>query len=651
MCGIFAIVAGRDAEIDSKQFLGILRDLFLLSESRGKEAAGVAFATPDRIRVLRRPVPASKLINGLDYTALAKEALEESLSALPRAELAAIGHARLVTSGLQGIDANNQPVVKNEIVCIHNGIIVNDSALWAAHPELARESEVDTEVFAALLGRHLSDTSDLASAAARVFQEIYGEASIAALFSDRDRLLLATNTGSIYYAAHVSGIVIMASELSIARRVLERMGHPLRKNFSKAMQLRAGSGLLVDLCSGKAGTVFSLTPSGRELPDKSGQITPKAAYRNIETNMGKVRARWKRLLRCSRCILPETMPFIEFDSNGVCNFCRSYKPHQLKGRESLEKVLENYRSRNGDPDCIVAFSGGRDSSYGLHLLKTELGMTPLAYTYDWGMVTDLARRNQARLCGRLGVEHIWVSADIKQKRRNIRRNVEAWLSKPELGMVPLFMAGDKQFMYHANRLMKETGIRLMVYCTNHFEKTDFKVGFCGVRPQSVEIRLNRISAARKLQLVAYYLKNYLLNPGYINASLIDTATAFFSYYFINQDFLYLFDYLPWREDEINRTLIEHYDWELAQDTNTTWRIGDGTAPFYNHIYMTVAGFSEYETFRSNQIREGLMTREEALRLTELENISRVQSIQDYCRVIGVDFDATMAVIDSIPKLY
>lgn len=46
------------------------------------------------------------------------------------------------------------------------------------------------------------------------------------------------------------------------------------------------------------------------------------------------------------------------------------------------------------------------------------------------------------------------------------------------------------------------------------------------------------------------------------------------------------------------------------DTNTTWRIGDGTAAFYNYVYYTVAGFTEHDTFRSNQIREGQMTREE-----------------------------------------
>ena len=38
------------------------------------------------------------------------------------------------------------------------------------------------------------------------------------------------------------------------------------------------------------------------------------------------------------------------------------------------------------------------------------------------MVTDLARRNQARVVGKLGVEHVWVSADIAKKRNYIKKN-------------------------------------------------------------------------------------------------------------------------------------------------------------------------------------------------------------------------------------
>jgi glucosamine--fructose-6-phosphate aminotransferase (isomerizing) len=72
------------------------------------------------------------------------------------------------------------------------------------------------------------------------------------------------------------------------------------------------------------------------------------------------------------------------------------------------------------------------------------------------------------------------------------------------------------------------------------------------------------------------------------------------------------------QKQIDDTLAE-YDWEKAPDTNTTWRIGDGTAAFYNYVYYTVTGFTEHDTFRSNQIREGDLNREEALALVEDEN--------------------------------
>ena len=71
-----------------------------------------------------------------------------------------------------------------------------------------------------------------------------------------------------------------------------------------------------------------------------------------------------------------------------------------------------------------------------------------------------------------------------------------------------------------------------------------------------------------------------------------------------QDYFHIFDYYRWDENEVNDTLIGKYDWETAIDTTTTWRIGDGTAGFYNYVYYTVAGFTEHDTFRSNQIREG-----------------------------------------------
>lgn len=357
------------------------------------------------------------------------------------------------------------------------------------------------------------------------------------------------------------------------------------------------------------------------------------------------------LRRCTKCILPETMPFIEFDEDGACNYCQSYKKVELKGEAALREVVAKYRSKSGEPDCIVAFSGGRDSSYGLHYVKNVLEMNPIAYSYDWGMTTDLACRNQAKMCERLGVEQRVILSDIKRKRKNIRKNIHAWFRRPDLGIVPLFMAGDKQYFYYGSKLRRKTGVKLIILCECPLEKTDFKSGFCGVRPRHTEKSVYSLSILNKLKLTTYYARQFLLNPAYLNTSILDTLGAYFSYYLISYDFLPLYKYIKWDEEEIGSTLREQYDWELAQDTKSTWRIGDGTAPFYNYIYYTVAGFTENDTFRSNQIREGVLSRERALELVHEENKFRYESFKWYCDTVGIDFEDTIRRINAIPKLY
>lgn len=357
------------------------------------------------------------------------------------------------------------------------------------------------------------------------------------------------------------------------------------------------------------------------------------------------------LKRCQKCILPETFPFISFDEEGICNYCRNYNKIKLNSVENLRQLVDIYRRNDGQPDCVVGISGGRDSSFGLHYIKKVLNMNPVAFTYDWGMSTDLAIRNMFRLCEKLDVRLVRVEADIKKKRKFIRKNVIAWLNKPELGLVPLFTAGDKAYFYHAKRLRNEVGPGIYFFCENMLERTDFKSGFAGVPPYYDENHVYTQSLTNKLKITLYYLSQYLLNPAYINSSIPDTLFAYASYYFISRDYYNLFKYIPWNEEEIISTLRNDYDWEVAEDTTSTWRIGDGTASFYNYIYYTLAGFTENDTFRSNQIREGMISREKALELVERENEPRWESIKWYCNTIGIDFDCTIHTINEARRLY
>lgn len=370
---------------------------------------------------------------------------------------------------------------------------------------------------------------------------------------------------------------------------------------------------------------------------------------NKEYNNNKIKI--LKLRRCTKCILPETMPFIKFDKNGVCNYCHSYEKMTVKGERRLREEIKEYKVRKGRPNCIVAFSGGRDSSYALHYVKNVLKLDPLAFSYDWGMITDLGRRNQARMTGQLGAEHILLSADIQRKRKYIRQNILAWLKKPDIGMVPLFMAGDKHYFYYLNRLRKQTGIDLVIYADNALEKSDFKYGFANTYTPPGLGKTYDIGTSNTLRLLWYYSKQYLTNPRYINMSLIDTFTAYISSYFIPKDYVYFYRFIRWDEKKIIKTLLEKYDWEIAKDTKTTWRIGDGTAAFYNYIYYTVTGFTENDTFRSNQIREGQLSRSEALEKSAIDNTPRIESTLWYCNTI--DFDALNAIkiINNMSKLY
>ena len=220
-----------------------------------------------------------------------------------------------------------------------------------------------------------------------------------------------------------------------------------------------------------------------------------------------------------------------------------------------------------------------------------MGLKPVTMTYDWGMVTDLARRNIARACGEMGVENVIFAADSEFKRRNIRLNLEAWLKNPHLGMVPLFMAGDKYFFHFCKELQNNLGVDLNIWGAHQYENTDFKVGFAGVSPIFQKEKIYSLSLQQKLHLMGFVGKQFLSNPAYFNSSLMDTLRAYKARDQFNfNGHFQIFDYFDWDEKVILDTIESKYGWERAIDSDSTWRIGDGTTSFYNYIYFVVAGF-------------------------------------------------------------
>lgn len=655
MCGIFGLVLKENSGYPSLLLGKTLTSLFLLSESRGKEASGIAFYTDKKLEYYKNAMPAHRLVKTKEYKVFLENSLRHvacSGTKKIKAPLAVIGHTRLATNGPEQDTDNNQPIITEKIAGVHNGIVVNSDSLHSLFSLAERKGASDSEVLFSLLNLFINKEMSIEESTRKMYENIEGSASIAALISDNRTLLLATNTGSIYCCNNQSNSVcIFSSELPVLEKLVKALKLQDIVGRYTFSQVKAGTGINICIRSLRKDHFYLSPGFGKQ--EQKKQCTDNY-FSDLLSGVKSVaiRENTPHLKRCSKCVLPSSIPYIKFNKQGVCNYCLNHKKIKCRGDIVLQETVSKYRRSDGRPDCLVGFSGGRDSAYALHYIKRVLKMNPIAFTFDWGMVADIARRNQARLVGKLGIEHIVISADIQRQRKFIRQNINAWLKRPHLGMVVLFMAGDKPAEYYVRKVAKNYGIDLVVLARgNEFENTDFKWGFLGMprgEPRGVLHDLP-IWGRAKFSLNSAF--QFIMNPAYFNSAIWETLFDYWTTYILTYNFLYLWHYVPWDEAKIITTLKSEYNWETPEDTIQTWRIDDGTSPFYNYIYYTMAGFTENDAFRSNQIREGILNRKDALELVAAENMPRYKAIRDYLCKIGLDYDKVIQKIQLFPKLY
>jgi amino acid adenylation domain-containing protein len=119
----------------------------------------------------------------------------------------------------------------------------------------------------------------------------------------------------------------------------------------------------------------------------------------------------KSIVRCSRCLLSANYPGIGFDSEGVCNVCREYEGYErhvvnyFKTPPELEQLLDKAKLPGSQYDCLLLFSGGKDSTYVLYRL-VDMGLKVLTFTFDNGYISQSAFENIKRITTALKVDHI-----------------------------------------------------------------------------------------------------------------------------------------------------------------------------------------------------------------------------------------------------
>jgi N-acetyl sugar amidotransferase len=303
--------------------------------------------------------------------------------------------------------------------------------------------------------------------------------------------------------------------------------------------------------------------------------------------------------RCSKCILAENFPQITFDENGICNYChawdKKWKNFDYAAAErELTASFEQAKQKQRKYDCLVPYSGGRDSSYVLYLSKVKYGLNPLAVTFNNLFMSDYARKNIFTTIRKLGVDHVMVSFRpdlLKQFYRAMILNGGEFCSICTSGInyvttvyqrlfqIPLVLSGV------SSRVDEQSPFEVTSTHPAYVRKVLMESGFDRKDVDSLLIKHQaELSAMEKVRI-----------------KLQDT-----DYIALNVP-----DYLPWDNQEIQDVLEKEFHWQTPDKSMD--HIDCRFAPVKSFLKnKQIPHFIFKQEKFSQLIRDGQMTREEAL---------------------------------------
>src|SRR6476620_4481955 len=219
MCGIAGYSLAPESIVDRTV---MARALLAGIAERGADAAGFAYRGKDSsVTVHKQRTGASELLDRIE---------------IPQAAAQLLVHVRDYTKGHPQVLANNHPIRHGAVVGIHNGTIVNDDALFAAHgiERATPNMTVDSELIFALAEQSRGCT-------ACALEELVGSLATAWLDEGREELVLARGMGRPLWIGTAEHALFFASTRAALELVEEYSSVRLRKR-----EVREGSVLVVN---------------------------------------------------------------------------------------------------------------------------------------------------------------------------------------------------------------------------------------------------------------------------------------------------------------------------------------------------------------------------------------------------------------------
>lgn len=340
--------------------------------------------------------------------------------------------------------------------------------------------------------------------------------------------------------------------------------------------------------------------------------------------------------RCTKCVLSKNFPRIKFDEQGVCNYCRqtntliSSDDVINEAREKIESLFKQLDASN-EYDAIVCYSGGKDSTYTLQLAVEKYNLRVLAFTLDNGFISDTAWENIQRVVDKLGVDH-WI-----YRPSNRHYNAIAKASAEHDVYNKKTLTRISSICNSCISIVNTTALKLSLEKNIPYILAGFTLGQIPVNSIIYKNHYKFLEESRAISLQK--LRDYAGDFVDQYLSLPPALLQKVENYPYNINILCVENITE--EEIINQ--VKKLDWVSPGDV-------DGCSSncmlntFNNYVHERVFDYNPYEMELSHLIREGLITRDEAIEKIQKKPAEMIPTLMEELKI-------SAEAIDRVKKVY
>ena len=329
---------------------------------------------------------------------------------------------------------------------------------------------------------------------------------------------------------------------------------------------------------------------------------------------------------CTRCCMPQSNEGMGFDEMGICRACQSQEQKIHIDWEARERILRatlaKYKAVGNDYDCIVPISGGKDSTFQLHVLTKVYGLKVLAVTFSHNWFTETGRYNLRNAIEKFEVDHIEFSPSRAVINKLARKSLfeigdSCWHCHAGVGAFPLQIAVKYRIplLVWGESIAEASGRATHKNPVRTFDRDYFTKVSAKVYPEKM---IGNGLAERDLAPFRLPSLEEIEDVGVVGIHLGD-----FIFWDDERQMEFVRDEYDWREDRVEGTYKRYKSVECRM------------AGVHDYTKFLKRGFGRGSDHASFDVRAGLLTREEGFDLARKHDVERPDALDYYLEITGL----------------